>query len=339
MIKNWLITGDTHGRVPDRLATIQTNSPEFKPAETAVIILGDAGLNYWLNKSDKRNKQLTSSFGYHVYCVRGNHEDRPANVKTMKFMHDDLVGAPVWYEEEFPLIKYFVDGVIYDIDGYKCLVIGGAYSVDKFYRLERAAASGNSHTGWFKDEQLTHDEMTTIAKGLIGQKVDFVFTHTCPISWEPYDLFIGGIDQSKVDKSMEVWMDSIKDTFQWNIWCFGHYHADRIERPHVEQFYQEYELMSKLWDRWMNNGVAKEWWLPKSPNYYVDYPKPETHDYTIDLNIRLRIKNAEDKEEAMQYLDDFFVGLSDMIYSSDESDDHYELESVNPHYNSLKQID
>ena len=52
MIKNWLITGDTHGRVESRLASIKENMPEYNPEETAVIILGDVGFQYYKNKKD-----------------------------------------------------------------------------------------------------------------------------------------------------------------------------------------------------------------------------------------------------------------------------------------------
>ena len=50
MIKYWLITGDTHGRIKERLEAIQQKC-SYSPAETAVIILGDVGLNFFLNKT------------------------------------------------------------------------------------------------------------------------------------------------------------------------------------------------------------------------------------------------------------------------------------------------
>ena len=53
-IKNWFLTGDTHGKVLERLA----NLPEScAPAETALIILGDCGLNFYLNRTDWKNKR------------------------------------------------------------------------------------------------------------------------------------------------------------------------------------------------------------------------------------------------------------------------------------------
>lgn len=77
------------------------------------------------------------------------------------------------------------------------------------------------------EEQLFPDEMNYITKKVKNNYFDFVLTHTCPRYWEPTDLFINGIDQSAVDKSMEDWLDKLKDQINFTVWCFGHYHADR----------------------------------------------------------------------------------------------------------------
>ena len=103
-----------------------------------------------------------------------------------------------------------------------------------------------------------------------NQKVDFMLTHTCPIQWEPTDLFLGFIDQSKVEKKMEIFLENIKHNMTGNIWCFGHYHADRIERPHAEQFFKDTENIDDIWHRWEYYDETGEldWWLVKSPNFY-----------------------------------------------------------------------
>lgn len=181
MIKRWIITGDTHGRVGQRLHQITHNMDNIVPEETAVIILGDAGLNYYLNSTDLKGKRVASDFGIQVYCVRGNHEQRPQNVPGMKLVDDENVSGKVYIEEEFPLIRYFVDGGEYTINGKSVLVIGGAYSVDKYYRLARAA--GHSFSGWFSDEQLSSEERTEILAKVSGKRYDLVLTHTAPITW------------------------------------------------------------------------------------------------------------------------------------------------------------
>ena len=273
-IKNWIITGDTHGGMAtiSRVGNIDRNM-QCIPAETAIIILGDAGLNYFLNSTDKKYKKLLNSQGYHIYCVRGNHEDRPKNIPGMVLIDDENVANAVWMQEEFPNIRYFVDGNEYTIGGHSALVLGGAYSIDNWYRLARAGYSpveaetaNPKKCGWFKDELLTEQEMSAISDNVNGKHFDFVLSHTCPHSWEPTDLFLNGIDQSQVDKSMEIWMDNLKNKIDWRIWLFGHYHADRIERPCVEQMYMDYENIETIWNRWFGEKTyEKEWWLPKSP--------------------------------------------------------------------------
>lgn len=275
MIKNWICTGDTHGGMAtiSRVGNIQRNMSECKPEETGIIILGDAGLNFYLNKTDKKYKKMLNNMGYHIYCVRGNHEQRPGLIDTYEIIIDDETQGPVWIEKDFPNIKFFADGGSYIINGHHTLVIGGAYSVDKWYRLARAGYSRDEaetadpkKCGWFKDECLTQEEMELIGGWWNKEHFDFVLSHTCPLSWEPTDLFLGGIDQSTVDKSMEIWMDELKNHIDWRVWLFGHFHADRIERPCVEQMYMDYENLDTIWNRWYGERTyPNEWWLPKSP--------------------------------------------------------------------------
>ena len=265
MIKHVLITGDCHGKVDTRLTQIKDAMPEYNPNETAVIILGDVSFNYHKNKKDWKLKHHAAQFGYTLYCLRGNHEDRACNMKKPIYVVDEFVNGMVCYEEEFPNIRYFMDCVAeYEIMGKKVLCIPGAYSVDKWYRLQ-------NDWQWFAQEQLSAEEMKHAEELVSGKYYDFVFSHTCPIVWEPTDLFLSMIDQSTVDKTMEVWMAKIEETFLWKHWCFAHYHTDRIERPYVEQFYTEIEDLNTIIERWEKFGYTGEldWWLPKSPNFYM----------------------------------------------------------------------
>ena len=265
MIKHFLITGDCHGQVENRLAYIKDFMPEYEPTETAVIILGDVGFQYYKNKKDWKLKHHAAQFGYTIYCLRGNHEDRISNGKNAHRIYDDEVKGYVWIEDEFPNIKYFDDDFgEYFINGKRFLTIGGAYSVDKWYRLQNDFM-------WFADEQLTAEEMAFAEKHLAQWNYDFILSHTAPIDWEPTDLFLSCIDQSTVDKTMEIWLKKFRDMTNWKVWLFGHYHADRIERPYVEQFYIEVEDIENVWNRWQKYAKTKEldWWLPKSPNFYM----------------------------------------------------------------------
>ena len=285
MIKDKLvfITGDTHGRVIERIEAILMVNPEIKPSDIIIIIVGDAGINYWLNKTDKKNKEKINEYGCIIYCVRGNHEERPENIDTYELVYDENVCGEIYIESEFPNIRFFTDGGIYKIKEYDVLTIGGAYSIDKWYRLQRHGIFNENHhdytnskkTGWFPDELLTPEEMNNIGNRVAGKHFDFVLSHTSPISWEPKDLFLDFVDQSSVNKSMELFLENIKDNINWSIWIFGHYHANRIERPFVEQYFEYFEDIETIWERWNKYEIEGEldWWLRKSPNFYMGVDK------------------------------------------------------------------
>lgn len=262
VLERVLVTGDAHGRVEDRLRSIRDNMPEYEPEKTAVIILGDAGINYHLNGIDHTHKKQISRYGYTVYCLRGNHEARPSDIPSMKLVRDDFTDGAVWIEEEFPLIRYFCDWGVYKFLGRKILCLGGAYSVDKNYRLM------NGWT-WFENEQLTTCEMDECYRSVKNEEFNFVLSHTCPYSWQPTDLFLGFIDQSTVDNTMERWMDILRQDIRWGVWLFGHYHADRVELPHVEMFYTEVEDLEDIESRWRKYDETGDldWWIPVSPKF------------------------------------------------------------------------
>lgn len=256
----WYISGDTHGNF-----TRFTNLAEYKTNErVAVIVLGDCAVNWTLKPEydSGLKRQLTKKFSnFEWFLLRGNHDARPEDVQGMKKIWNDEIQGPVWQETKYPNIHYFVDGCDYYINKYHVLTIGGAYSVDKNYRL--------AHGGiWHANEQLTTEEQWIIKLATCGRNFDFVLTHTAPISWEPSDLFLSMIDQSSVDKTMELWLDEIRKYITYKIWLFGHYHQDRLERPGVQLMYQSIETLDDIWTRW-NNPDGPEWYLPKAPMYYA----------------------------------------------------------------------
>lgn len=262
MNKKIYFTGDTHGAVVPRINQLLAIE-DLVPEETALVILGDAGLNYYLDIHDWRNKKEIESKGVYLYCVRGNHEKRPSNIDGMKLVWDEAVAGEVWLEEEYPHIRYFKDWGIYHINGLRTLIIGGAHSVDKFYRISRGFK-------WFEDEQLSTQEMDQCWRAaIICPKFDLVLSHTCPTSMQPTDLFLGFIDQNTVDNTMEKWMEKLSQNIEWKLWLFGHYHEDRIELPHVECFYTDIELLDSIIARWDRYDKTKEldWWLQTSPKF------------------------------------------------------------------------
>ena len=83
MIKHWYLTGDIHGQIPVENWRVAVDTPYD---ESAIIILGDAGFNYYLNKKDSKVKdKVAEEFpGLTVYCVHGNHEERPEKLENIE---------------------------------------------------------------------------------------------------------------------------------------------------------------------------------------------------------------------------------------------------------------
>jgi len=76
----------------------------------------------------------------------------------------------------------------------------------------------------------------------LGWQVDIVLSHTCPLRYEPREAFLDGIDQAKVDKSTELWLDEIEARLQYRRWYCGHHHTTkRIDR--LQFMYKDYDML------------------------------------------------------------------------------------------------
>lgn len=124
------------------------------------------------------------------------------------------------------------DGETYEIDGKSFLAIGGAYSVDKYFRLARGWK-------WFEDEQISKPMRTRILNKIKGKHFDYVLTHTCPYEWRPTELFINGIDEDTVDTSMEKWLSEVEQNINYGHWFFGHYHGHKKINDKADMLFRE----------------------------------------------------------------------------------------------------
>lgn len=126
-----------------------------------------------------------------------------------------------WSEPDYPNIFFAQDGAM-SLYGKSFFVLGGAYSIDKYYRLSKGWK-------WFEDEQMSLKNRNIFLKWTTSTKsFDYVLSHTAPLSKEPTHLFLANIDQSTVDKSMEEFLEKIKNQIEFKKWFFGHYHSDEI---------------------------------------------------------------------------------------------------------------
>ncbi len=214
-------TGDTHG---DPSTVIDFCKKHELSKTDTVVILGDVGANYYCNTRDDFIKKLLSDLRPTIFCIHGNHEIRPSNIPT--YETKDWCGGQVWYESAYPNMLFAKDGDIFEIEGIKHIVIGGAYSVDKYYRLSRGL-------GWWEDEQPSDEIKQYVEMQTHTKSFDIVLSHTCPFKYEPMEAFLPGINADAVDTSTEKWLDRIESTITYKAWFCGHWHIDkRIDKMH-----------------------------------------------------------------------------------------------------------
>lgn len=224
------ITGDTHGefyRIEEFCKEYETTTDDI------MIILGDAGVNYWLNDRDTRLKNELLELPITLFCIHGNHEERPYMIDT--YEEKEWNGGMVYWEADYPNILFAKDGEIYDLGGKKCIAIGGAYSIDKDYRLRVGAP-------WYETEQPSNEIKNYVEAQLdkVDWQVDCVLSHTTPLPYEPRWAFLPGYNQDAIDKSTENWLAWIEENLSYDSWYAGHFHVDSDEGP-IHLMYTEIE--------------------------------------------------------------------------------------------------
>lgn len=235
------ITGDKHRNfdsVEDFCQRMETDKQDL------MIVLGDNGVNYFGGTSDRRYKKYLSEFPITFMMIRGNHDRRP-DMESYHRYHccTNTVCGDFLVEEEFPDLLFAIDGETYMFPaiGDKAFVIGGAYSIDKFYRLE----SGNL---WFPDEQLDEKEREEIGKkfdefvscGMEEDGYRYVFSHTCPRQFIPNEAKLS-VPAWMEDPTMENWMGELYDRHGQEItrWFCGHWHICK-EDGNVRFMYEDF---------------------------------------------------------------------------------------------------
>lgn len=215
-MSNIYITGDTNGDFKKILYFCD----KYKTSKKDImIVLEDAGINYYLDNNDYILKEELLNYPITFFCIHGNHEERPENIKTYKtkIFNDGIV----CYEGKYPNILFAKDGEIYTLNNKKVLVIGGAYSVDKNYRLMM------EYNCYESEQPSVETKNIIIEKINNNNKVDIVLSHTCPFKYMPYEAFLKGIDQSKVDNSTEKFLDEVESKLEYKKWYCGHFHINK----------------------------------------------------------------------------------------------------------------
>lgn len=235
------ITGDKHrnfDHVKDFCRDMQTRRKDV------LIILGDAGFNYYDDKRDDELKSEIAALNITLFCIHGNKENRPQNVGTYGIR--TFCGGQVYYEPRYPNIYFAIDGEIYNFEGRKYMVVGGAHSVDKMRCLQRKLP-------YWEDEMPSATVKAKVEERLQaeGNQIFGMLTHTCPIKYLPSEMFMSTRQQAAdkrkklslrskksfrpdIDRSTELWLGKLEERLDYHVWFCGHYHVDKqIWRVHM----------------------------------------------------------------------------------------------------------
>ena len=230
----FFITGDKH-RQFDRVKKFCHEMNTRR--KDVLIILGDAGLNYYDDERDDALKEEISDLKITLFCLHGNKENRPQNVGTYGIRN--FCGGKVYYEPKYPNIYFAIDGEIYTFEGKKYMVVGGAHSVDKMHCLEEGKPF------WF-DEMPDDTVKATVERNLLNEenKIYGMMTHTCPIDYLPTEMFMSTSQNASlkrkprkakskklfkpdIDRSTEIWLGELEKKLDYEVWFCGHYHIDK----------------------------------------------------------------------------------------------------------------
>jgi len=210
------LTGDTHGDVISRVSkrNCKKNNLPILQNGDILIVLGDLGL-VWSDKADatlKYTNKYLKDRNITLLSVLGNHEnyDRIENLPQTNFY-----GGKVYRVSSN--ISFMKNGELFNIEGIKFAVFGGAKSIDKVYRKEGVS--------WWSQEIPSKDTMEYFVKNLdkINTEEYYLLTHTTNYDQVKRILWH---DSPKLD-DVSRFLEFIKYQYRFKHHYFGHFHSDR----------------------------------------------------------------------------------------------------------------
>lgn len=156
------ITGDTHARLDDRFNYLTSVMRE----KDVLIVLGDLGFS-WNEMTELLWK--TEDFPFITFSVLGNHE----NYHRIYNLYEEveIFGGKAYKLSDGTY--YAKNGEMYEIEGKKFFVFGGAVSIDKDYRTPGLS--------WWPEEIPTKADYNHALEVLEENNwtFNYLLTHTC----------------------------------------------------------------------------------------------------------------------------------------------------------------
>ena len=207
------ITGDTH--IPLDISKLNTTyfpQQAEMTKEAFVIILGDFGLYWHEDKTFRHWHKWLQEKPWTTLWLDGNHENHDwINSMEVSQWH----GGKVHKDGS---IIHLMRGQVYEIEDQSFFVLGGADSTDREHRREGLS--------WWPQEVPSWAEFNEAVDNLekVGNKVDYILTHTCPIDLIRPMFHLNPIGYSTVEKALQL---IYNHNPEFKRWFFGHWHQSR----------------------------------------------------------------------------------------------------------------
>ena len=214
------IIGDRHGE-EDGFSEEKLPGQSLWTANDIAIVTGDFGYVMRGEKNNLPEKNKLDALARKPYTILfcdGNHEGFDY---LEQYPEEVRYGAPVRRIRDN--VFWLQRGYIYTIEGKTFFVMGGAYSIDKAFRLEYYNICWEKI--WFHQELPNADEYHRAIEALssAGHKVDYIITHTAPRSIIP--RITGGYPDPH-DSELTGFLDWVYHDCTFQLWFFGHFHTD-----------------------------------------------------------------------------------------------------------------
>ena len=214
------------------------------------VILGD-GSFMWpgLQKNDEKVYMELARRPFPILCVMGNHEPIYGIMEKMPEV-DIGLGEKVYQIHAHPFVAYLKRGAVYTIDGFKLLVLGGAFSIDKEAHLP--------HSTWWEKEYWTEQEKESVLTLLKTDNVfDCVLSHTGPERINKMILGFSNPLRTSISDEVGELNDRIDAQIQYREWFCGHLHRDvYFYDTNAKKGYQYLYRTTKILDRVDNQIIV-----------------------------------------------------------------------------------
>lgn len=173
-----------------------------------IVHLGDYGYEFTAQFRSQVERALTEA-GLELWFVDGNHERFP------KLLNYPL--QPDGRRRVTGQVFHLPRGFRWEWDGVRFLALGGAYSIDRKWRVP--------HVSWWPEEEITHQQ---VADCIAGGPADVLVSHDCPTGvdipglsetahlWPPLDLIRAENHRLQLRRVTDV----VQPRWIWH----GHYH-------------------------------------------------------------------------------------------------------------------